>query len=262
MLWLPDNLFLLVWRRRVFLELPLAGSACKACSEELDAFGHHLLSCTRSGWLKRRATGLEKAWVQVLSEAGANAQHRPLLRDLAIPGVLDTDSRQLDLVASGLSLFGGKTIVGDATLRSPVSGRGVPHGQTATQGGAATTDGFIFAQARRDKAAAYPELAAENARHKFLVLSTEVGGRFSEECVDLVRKCVDLKAQHLSDSDNKLFKLIYHRRWWGILSIAAQRAVALNLSGGNWAPAFVSETPCTEELLCATVASPAESRMR
>ena len=78
--------------------------------------------------------------MQVLSEAGANAQHRPLLRDLAVPGVLDTDSRQLDLVAGGLSLFGGRTIVGDATLRSPVSGRGVPHGQTATQGGSATTD--------------------------------------------------------------------------------------------------------------------------
>ena len=90
---LPDNLYLLVLRRRLFLELPLAGSTCKACSEPLDALGHHLLSCTRSGWLKRRATGLEKAWVQVLSEAGANAQHRPLLRDLAVPGVLDTDSR-------------------------------------------------------------------------------------------------------------------------------------------------------------------------
>ena len=207
MLRLPDNLFLLVLRRRVFLELPLAGSACKACSEELDAFGHHLLSCTRSGWLKRRAAGLEKAWVQVLSEAGANAQHRPLLRDLAIPGVLDTDSRQLDLVASGLFFFGGKRIVGDATLRSPVSSRGVPHGQTSTQGGAATTDGFIFAQARRDKAVAYPELAAETARHKFLVLGTEVGGRFSEECVDLIRKCVELKAQHLSNSEKSCSSL-------------------------------------------------------
>ena len=59
-----------------------------------------------------------------------------------------------------------------------------------------------------------------------MVLITEVGGRFSEECIDLVRKCVDLKAQHLSDSDNRLFKLIYHRRWWGILSVSLQKAVA------------------------------------
>ena len=72
----------------------------------------------------------------------------------------------------------------------------------------------------------------------------------------------DPKAQHLSDADNKLYKLIYHQRWWGILSFAAQRAVALNLLGGDWAPAVALEIPSTEELLCATVATPIPSRMR
>ena len=72
---LPDNLFLLALRKRLFLPMPLAGSHCKSCRATLDEWGHHMLSCTRSGWLKRRATGLEKAWVQVLAEAGANAQH-------------------------------------------------------------------------------------------------------------------------------------------------------------------------------------------
>ena len=94
------------------------------------------------------------------------------------------------------------------------------------------------------------------------MLGTEVGGRFSEECVDLVRLCVNLKAQRLADGDSKLFKLIYHRRWWGILSIAAQRAVALNLHGGDWAPAIPLDAPSSEELLCATITAPAESRMR
>ena len=101
------------------------------------------------------------AWVQVLIEAEANARHRPLLRDLAIPSVQDTDSRQLDIVAGGMPLYGGKTIVGDATLRSPLSGAGVPHP------GAASIDGATFPGARRDKAGAYPELAQEGARHKF-----------------------------------------------------------------------------------------------
>ena len=244
----------------MFLPLPLARTRCTSCAACLDSFGHHLLCCTRSGWLKRRATGLERAWVQVLSEAGANAQHRPLLRDLAIPGVLDTDTRQLDILAGGLPLFGGKTIVGDATLRSPVSGTGVPHGGTRT--GAATTDGFIFAQARRDKASVYPELASETARHKFLVLGSEVGGRFSEECVDLVKKLVVLKTRSAPLESSKVLKLIYFRRWWGILSVAVQRAVAMNLLGGDWAPAMSLWPPTEEELLCATVVPPAETRMR
>ena len=257
---LPDNLFLLALRRRLFLPVPLANAVCKACAAPLDELGHHTLSCNRSGWLKRRATGLERAWVQVLAEAGANASHRPLLRDLAIPGVPDTDSRQLDILAGGLLLFGGKTIVGDATLRSPVSGSGLPHGGAAS--GAATTDGFVFAKARRDKHDAYPELFRENARHKFLVLGTEVGGRFSEESVDLVRQLIDNKARHLSADDSKLFKLIYYRRWWGILSVATQRAVAMNLLGGDWAPAIALHTPSAEELLCATIAALTEGRMR
>ena len=179
---------------------------------------------------------------------------------MVIPRVLDTDTRQLDTIARGLRLFGGKTIIGDSTLRSPVTGRGIPHGGATS--GAATTDGFIFAQARRDKAVAYPELANDTARHKFLVLSTEVGGRFSSECVDLVRQLVNLKAQQTSADDCKLLRLVYFRRWWGILSIAAQRAVALNLLGGDWAPAIAWHAPSDEELLCATIVPPSASRLR
>ena len=83
--------------------------------------------------------------MQVLAEAGATAHHRPLLRNLTIPGVMDTDSRQLDIIAGGLSLYGGRTIVGDATFRSPFSGAGIPHGA------AATVDGATFPAARRDR---------------------------------------------------------------------------------------------------------------
>ena len=238
------------------MPVPLAAAKCKFCGNEADRWGHHALACTRSGWLKRRATGLEKAWVQVLSEAGAAAHHRPLLRDLAIPGVLDTDSRQLDILAGGLSLFGGRTIVGDATLRSPLSGAGIPHGA------AATVDGATFPPARRDKADTYPELVAPSARHKFMVLASEVGGRFSEECIELVTKLLNAKCGHLSGQTRKLFKLVYHRRWWAILSMAVQRAVALNLLGGDWAPTCEFVHPGEEELLCVAVQPPEITRMR
>ena len=63
--------------------------------------------------------------MQILNEAGANARHRPLLRDLAVPGVQDSDTRQLDIVAGGLPLYGGRMIVGDATLLSLLFGVGV-----------------------------------------------------------------------------------------------------------------------------------------
>ena len=124
-------------------------------------------------------------------------------------------------VAGSLSLYGGRTIVGDATLRSPLSGTGTPHGV------AATTDGATFPQARRDKATTYPELATENARHKFLVLGTEIGGRFSIECIDLVRKLVTTKCGHLEGPEHKLLQLSYHHQWWGILPTSAQRTVPL-----------------------------------
>ena len=157
--------------------------------------------------------------MQVLAEAKATAHHRPLFCDQAIPGVMDADSKQLDIIAGGLSLYGGRTIVGDATLRSPLSGAGIPHGA------AATVDGATFPAARRDKADAYPELVAESARHKFLVLASEVGGRFSEEGTELVKKLLHAKCGHTQGQEGKLLKLIYHRRWWAILSTAVQRAV-------------------------------------
>ena len=201
-------------------------------------------------------TWKKKAWVQVLREAGAASSHRPLLRDLAVPDVADTDSRQLDIVAGGLSIYGGRTIVGDATLRSPISSRG------DAQGVAATTDGATFPGARRDKATAYPELVLPSARHKFLVLASEVGGRFSEECVNLVPQLVNNKASNLSASDSKLFRLAYTRRWWGILSMAVQRAVAANLLGGSWMPACDWCEPSEEELLTVGTIPPPDSRLR
>ena len=108
-------------------------------------------------------------------------------------------------MAGGLPIFGGRTIVADTTLRSVVTGAG------DARVNAASIDGSTFPQARLDKAATYPELASENARHKFLVLACELGGRFSEECLDLVHRLVTLKAQRSGEADGSLIKLLYTR---------------------------------------------------
>ena len=56
----------------------------------------------------------EQALWQIFREAGATARHRPFLRDLTVSGVPGSDARQLDVVASGLPVFGGRTLVIDA----------------------------------------------------------------------------------------------------------------------------------------------------
>ena len=254
---LEPALFLLALRRRLFLPLPSGPDHCPGCGATLDEWGHHALACPRTGWLKRRATGLEQAWVQVCREAGAAAAHRPLLRDLAVPGILPSDTRQLDVVAGGLPLYGGRTIVGDATLRSPLSGAG------CARFGAATQDGATFPRAREDKAATYWELLTEAARARvvFLTLASEVGGRFSAEAVDLVRQLARHRASEQPPPLRRSFHVILWRRWWGMLSIAVQRAVACNLQGSAWPLVRAFPLPDLEELLTC-LESPIPSRLR
>ena len=44
--------------------------------------------------------------------------------------------------------------------------------------------------------------------------------------------------------------------------MAVQRAVSLNLQGGNWVPVLGLGQPCEEELLCGVVCPPRDSSMR
>ena len=99
----------------------------------------------QTGRVTRRALLHEQAIQQILREAGASTRHRPLRRDLAVPGIAPADARKLDVVASGLPLYGGRTIVVDATLRSPLIGSGMRRFNSHVE------DGATFAQAVRDK---------------------------------------------------------------------------------------------------------------
>ena len=89
-----------------------------------------------------------------------------------------------------------------------------------------TTDGATFAQARRDKEAKYPELLALGLRLKFIVAAAEVGGRYNDEVVSLVRELVAAKASLFAPMLRRSMRVILSRRYWGILSVATQRAVA------------------------------------
>ena len=251
LLTLEPVLFLVALRRRLLFPLPAGPRHCLGCHQVLDVWGHHLLACPRTGWLKRRSKGFEMAWVQVCLEAGAAASHRPLLRNLAVPGVPDTDNRQLHLVAGGLPLYGARTLVGDATLRSPVAADGT------VRFGADRKNGATFPQARQDKGRTYPEFEAHTDRIEFKTLAAEIGGRFSEECLDLVRRLVEHRSRQAPPALRGSFYVIFSRRWWGILSMAVQRAVAANLVGADWPLIGMAPQPDLEELMtCVDITEP------
>ena len=195
---------------------------------------------------------MEAAWQQVLREAGADVNTpstKPLLRNLNIPGILPTDRRQLDILATGV---GSIPLCADVTLRSPVSAAGFPHSR------ATTVDGSTFAEAYRCKKIKYPELHAPDPRAvscRFLTLAVETGGRFCEKSVKLLRELVECKARSHPPVLQKSVQLMYTRRWWGILSVAVQIAVGNTLvpetifAAGSARPVHIFDSPSFEELI-------------
>ena len=93
-----------------------------------------------------------------------------------------------------------------------------------------------------------------------MVLAAEVGGRFAPEAVSLVLELATEAAGRQAPMLRRSFRLIYHRRWWGLLSIAVQRAVARNLLGFDGLEATVYGMPSFETLL-SLVEAPLISRL-
>ena len=112
----------------------------------------------------------------------------------------------------------------DVTLRSPLSSAG------GVRYGSHQRDGNTFAVARRDEERKYPELADQAQWIKFVVAACEVGGRCNQECVDLVRALVLHRAVSAAPALRAYLRSSLARRYWGILSVAIQRAGADCLS--------------------------------
>ena len=81
------------------------------------------------------------------------------------------DGRRLEVVAEGLSLFGGSQLALDATLVSALHANGV-HRRNGDR-----TDGIALREARKHKEKTYPELQGRNGRVRLVVIAGEVGGR-------------------------------------------------------------------------------------
>ncbi len=82
--------------------------------------------------------------------------------------------------------------------------------------------------ARKKREQTYPELLAAR-RCRLVVLAFEVGGRWSDDSLDFVRRLARATARSQPDRLRASAAQAYVHRWSGILAVAAQRAFAASL---------------------------------
>ena len=126
-----------------------------------------------------------------------HCQH--LLRHTTLP-VHGEDNRRMGAVVNGLPLFHGRPLFCDATVRSPLKGDGTPHPKAATENGA------VLRRAKADKEAKYQDLHSSSMA-ELIVLACEVGGRWNEDAVSLVRALAKLKTANTHPLLRRLVEL-------------------------------------------------------
>ena len=225
---MEPSCFQVALRRRLRIPLPLVQGTCgqhsgHGCRTRIDPLGDHLAACPRTGLLARRANPIERGWTRVLREAGARVAPKQLLRDTNVPLANPDDQRQLDLVAYGLAPD-GVALCCDATMVSPLQrdSRPISH--------AANVDGAALAAAERRKRAHYVELD-HSPYCRLMVLGCEVGGRWSDDSLRLVSMASRQKVLGVPRLLRSSARQAWCARWWGMLSVCAQVALASTLLG-------------------------------
>ena len=74
----------------------------------------------------------------------------------------------------------------------------------------------------------YPELVRSDVV-KLTTLACEVGGRWREECAEVLAKLAVARARAVPRHLQLAARLSYERRWWALLSCAQQDALASTL---------------------------------
>ena len=211
-------------RRRLRWPLPIGPRRCngRACRAVLDDRGDHWASCSTSGKLLRRSRPVERMWARIFREAGARVQWNVFLRDTSLPGIAASDGRRLEVVATGLPLFNGVPLGVDCTVVSPLHADGSVWCQADVRPGVAIERG------ERAKETTYPDLV-DSDRLRLTTLACEIGGRWSQSTVDVVRALAKAKARQAPQRVRVAAQLGWERRWWSMLSVAVQDALASTL---------------------------------
>ena len=232
-----SELFRTLLLRRLRLPLPLSVRSC-VCGRRLDVFGHHRAACSRAGVLGRRGFAVESAVEQICREAGARVSTNVMVRDLDIARS-NTDSRRLEVVAEGLSVFGGVQLALDATLVSAHHGDGTPL-RKADQ---------IDGVALQRKEQRYPELSGSNGRARLVVIAGEVGGQWSRETQTFLQCVSHGKAQSAPHILRASAQAAWCRRWCNLLACSAAKAVAVSLLEKRGDPGVGGRLPSVHEVL-------------
>ena len=186
-----------------------------------DAHGFQHLADNRGGRLNARHSGMLAGWRQVLVEAGGHIPDRNverLLHDTHVP-VPAADMRRLDLVVPGLNVARGLPLFCDVTVISPVSRNGQPRPGTSNRGG------LHLEIADADNVATYQPVVSSGLGALYC-LGCEVYGRWGEPCIQLMKSLVRERTRLLHPRVRRGTALSLQHRWWGILSITLQKAVA------------------------------------
>jgi hypothetical protein len=133
------------------------------------------------------------------------------------------DQRQLDLVAYGITPD-GIPLCCDATMVSPLRANGEPIPR------AAANDGVALARAELRKREHYSELVG-NTFGRLVVLGCETGGRWSQDCLRIVATATKHKARSAPLLLRTSARAAWSSRWWSMLSVACQTALAQTLLG-------------------------------
>jgi hypothetical protein len=211
-------------RRRLRWPLPLECQRCngQACRAKLDPLGDHWASCNKSGRLLRRSKPLERLWVRIFREGKARVVENCFIRDSALPGIAASDGRRLELVATGLPLFRGVPLGVDVTLVSPL------HADGSVWAGAEQRPGVALARAERNKERTYPELV-DSPVLRLITVACETGGRWNAATESLLSDLAHARAREAPARVRQAAASGWRRRWWAMLSVAAQDSLASTL---------------------------------
>ena len=141
---------------------------------------------------------------------------------MKLDGVSLKDDRRVEIMATALPLYKGMPLICDASLVSPVKANSI------AQPRAAHKPGVAIAHIEEKKATTYPELVS-SSRCKFLVLAGEVGGRWSDATCRLIRDLATAKSPEAAPGLRKSAAFAWENRWWSMISVATQNALAATL---------------------------------
>ena len=96
-----------------------------------------------------------------------------------------------------------------------------------------TSTALPFGQQSDAKPRPYPELQKEGPQ-RLVVLGSEVGGRFNGDAHCLLRDLVRVRACRAPPALRSAAASGWTRRWWSMLSVAVQQAVASTALGRPW----------------------------